>query len=223
MAINLLKCLAAETNYKRILFTENFYIDLAKRKVDSNLRFLNESLTLAQLKHKLLSEVSYEAIKEGEVIALDKTGEWYTMQNGKTLRHTKVMFAKNLQQKRFCQAYRYHDPTKAQDKCIYVLLCINYDKDVAVAISTIRKITAKCIKKYLDDWIIVPKGVLKRLIDHLEKNKLADKKTLQMLKQVYSKATPKGKQDRYLTFKELWSKLRKRGTKKRQKRSSRKK
>ena len=157
-----------------------------------------------------LTEVSLQAIKNEEVIPLDRKGEWYIMLDGKTLRHTKIMFKTDAQQRRFCQAYRYHDPTKAQDKCIYVLLCINYDKDRAFAITTIRKINARCIRKYWHDWIIVPKGVLGKLIKHLKQNKLVDDKTIQVLERVKSQAKPKGGKDRYLMIDELWSKLRKR-------------
>lgn len=170
----------------------------------------SDSKSRASNQNQSLTEVSMEAIKNKEVIPLDRKGEWYVMPDGKTLRHTKIMFKTDAQQKRFCQAYRYHDPTKAQDKCIYVLLCINYDKNRAFAITTIRKINARCIRKYWHDWIIVPKGVLDRLIKHLKQNKLADDKTIQMLEQVKAQAKPKGGKDKYLMIDELWSKLRKR-------------
>jgi len=114
--------------------------------------------------YKILNEVALDDFEKGKAIKLDKDGNWYVEPHGRTLRHAKVIFLTHELQRQICKQYINHDPSKIQDKCIEVLLCKPQGLDDWVAISTLRKLSVKCVNSHPLTYAIVPPDVFKKAV-----------------------------------------------------------
>jgi hypothetical protein len=133
---------------------------------ETNLLFEREQLfkLLRGKNYEFLNEVAFDDYEKGKAIKLDKDGKWYIDPHGRTLRHAKVIFLTHELQRQICKQYINHDPSKLQDKCIEVLLCKPQGLDEWVAISTLRKLSAKCIKSHPLTYAVVPPDIFKKAV-----------------------------------------------------------
>ena len=122
-----------------------------------------------------MNEFTLEDVKY--VKLLDKKRFYYVDQNGETLRHAKVIFKNDNLQNRLVKEWRYHDPTKEQDKCIEVLL--GKIKNKWYPLVTTRKLNPQCILKYKSIYQSVPKSVLKKAVRYTDALSDEEKKQLQ--------------------------------------------
>ena len=118
----------------------------------------------------LLYELSKDDVKNSNYVKLlDKKYWYYIDKNGSALRHAKIVFKTHKLQSQLVKQWRYHDPTKIQDKCIEVLLGKIGNK--WYPISTLRKLNPSCILKHPDTYAIVPFDVYRKALNYSDKFK----------------------------------------------------
>jgi len=139
------------------------------------------------IRYLLLTEVAKDDIDGVNVMLLDKKRWYYVDKMSKALRHAKVVFKTHKLQKELVKDYRYHDPTKLQDKCIEVLLG-NVGKGKWIPISTLRSLDKiGCLVRHKETYCKVPYSVYVKALKFIDDSVIdreMKEKILEKLKQM---------------------------------------
>jgi len=134
----------------------------------------------------ILYELSLEASRKytDTVKLIDNKRYYYVDKHGKTLRHAKIVFKSEKLQDELVKEWRYHDPTKEQDKCIEVLLGKIGGK--WYPISTVRKLDVKCIKRHAKTYAEVPIDVYRKALSFIDDNIMSKEEKKEILNTIQS-------------------------------------